>query len=112
MMSILEVNGHKAKITYDPEIEMLRGEILGLSGGADFYATSIDNLKTEFENSLKTYLEVCEEQGIEPYKTYSGKLPYRTDAEKHQLIEAAAASEGLSINKYIDKTISEALIMA
>ena len=35
-MNIMTVEGHKAKIEYDPEIDMFRGEILGLNGGLIF----------------------------------------------------------------------------
>ena len=36
-MNVMTVDGYNAKIEYDPEIDMLRGEILVPSGGADFY---------------------------------------------------------------------------
>jgi predicted HicB family RNase H-like nuclease len=109
MMGIFKCKGHKAKVVYDPEIEMLRGEILGLSGGADFYAESVTELESEFKKSLEVYLEVCEEKGIDPYKSYSGNLPYRTNPNRHQEIEEAAASKGLSINKFIDESVSRSL---
>ena len=32
-MNIMTVEGRKAKIEYDPEFDMFRGEILGLNGG-------------------------------------------------------------------------------
>ena len=109
MMSIFECKGHKAKVVFDPEIGMLRGEILGLSGGADFYAESVSELEAEFIQSLEVYLEVCKERGIDPYKSYSGKLPYRTNPLRHQEIEEAAASRGLSINKFIDESVTRSL---
>ena len=36
MKNIMEIDGHKAVISFDPDIGMFRGEFLGLSGGADF----------------------------------------------------------------------------
>ena len=36
MMNVMEINGVKAIIAFDPEIAMFRGEFVGLSGGADF----------------------------------------------------------------------------
>lgn len=62
-MNIMTVEGHKAKIEYDPEIDMFRGEILGLNGGADFYGKTPDELRLEFKKSLKVFLEVCTEKG-------------------------------------------------
>ena len=35
MMNIMEINGVKAVIAFDPEINMFRGEFVGLNGGAD-----------------------------------------------------------------------------
>ena len=52
-MNIMEVDGYKAKIEYDPELDQFRGEILGLNGSADFYGKSPASLRKEFKNSLK-----------------------------------------------------------
>lgn len=37
-MNLMTVDGYNAKIEYDAETDLFRGEILGLSGGADFTA--------------------------------------------------------------------------
>ncbi|EOZ6716748.1 hypothetical protein ACQVDA_000429 [Yersinia enterocolitica] len=34
-----------ATITFDIELKMLRGEFIGLNGGADFYAYSVVDLE-------------------------------------------------------------------
>jgi predicted HicB family RNase H-like nuclease len=35
-MSLMYLDDYQAKIEYDAELDMFRGEILGLNGGADF----------------------------------------------------------------------------
>ncbi|ULJ61586.1 type II toxin-antitoxin system HicB family antitoxin [Wielerella bovis] len=70
---MMKIDGYNAVISYNPEIELFRGEFVGLNGGADFYAATIDELHQEAANSLKIFLEVCKEKGIEPRKSYSGK---------------------------------------
>lgn len=45
MKNLMKINGYSAVVQYDPDIEMLRGEFVGLNGGADFYAKDIDSLK-------------------------------------------------------------------
>jgi predicted HicB family RNase H-like nuclease len=47
MNNIIEIDGHKAAVSLDPEIGQLRGEFLGLNGGADFYADNIGDLRKE-----------------------------------------------------------------
>ena len=33
MMNMMEINNYRAMIQYDPDIEMFRGEFVGLNGG-------------------------------------------------------------------------------
>ena len=44
MQNIMMINDHKAIIQYDPELDLFRGEFIGLNGGADFYSYSIASL--------------------------------------------------------------------
>lgn len=83
MNNIINLNGHRAKIVYDSELDMFRGEILGLNGGADFYGKTPDELRVEFGKSLKVFLEVCEEKGVEPFKEYSGEFNLRIHPDLH-----------------------------
>ena len=71
-MNIMEVDGYKAKIEYDADLDQFRGEILCLNGSADFYGKSSVTLRREFKNSLKIFLEVCEEKEISPTKSIPG----------------------------------------
>ncbi|MNU04646.1 hypothetical protein D3C72_2491450 [compost metagenome] len=65
-MNTITVDELQAKITYDPDLDLFRGEILGLNGGAGFYGNNPEELRTEFRKSLNTFLEVCREQGVKP----------------------------------------------
>jgi predicted HicB family RNase H-like nuclease len=65
-MNLMELNGHSAKIEYSPDLEMFRGEILGLAGGADFYGRTPQELRAEFKKSLEVFTEVCREKAIDP----------------------------------------------
>jgi len=65
-MNIMSIEAYQAKIEYDAELDMFRGEILGLNGGADFYGRTPEELRAEFRRSLQVFLEVCREKGIEP----------------------------------------------
>ncbi|GBR19911.1 toxin-antitoxin systems HicB [Asaia spathodeae NBRC 105894] len=77
MNNTMTIGGHQAVIQFDPEIGMFRGEFLGLNGGADFCSDSVSGLAVEGETSLRVFLEMCAEKGIEPARHFSGKFQVR-----------------------------------
>lgn len=103
--NVIEINGYNAVVSYDPELEMFRGEFLGLNGGADFYATNVEALHREGAISLATFLEVCKEKGIEPTKQFSGKFNARIPPELHEKLVIAATAQGKSLNDFVRQAI-------
>ena len=97
-MNLMNVDGYNARIEYDPDTDMFRGEILGLNGGADFFGKNPKELRQEFKKSLAVFLQVCAEKGIEPRRNYSGKFNLRIPPELHERLAIAAQAEGKSIN--------------
>jgi len=108
MMNLMEIDGYRAIIKYDPEIEMFRGEFINLSGGADFYADNIKSLKKEGSISLHVFLRACKERNIEPKKEYSGKFNVRVPSELHADIVTQAKAEDKSLNQWVVDTLGEA----
>jgi predicted HicB family RNase H-like nuclease len=100
----MAVDGYRAKIAYDPELDQFRGEILGINGSADFYGKSPPSLRAEFRKSLKVFLEVCEEQGLRP-KEYSGKFNLRISPGLHSEIAVRAKAEDKSINQWVSDVL-------
>jgi predicted HicB family RNase H-like nuclease len=89
-MNLMTVDGYHANIDYDEEMNQFRGEILGLSGGADFYGSSAEELRREIKKSLDVFLELCKQQGIEPRRHNSGKFNLRTPSKRHQKVAMTA----------------------
>ncbi len=106
-MNVMTVDGYSARIEYDPEIDLFRGEILGLTGGADFYGKTPRELRAEFRKSLAVFLQVCKEKGIEPRRSYSGKFNLRIPPELHEKLAIAAQAEGKSINTLAQEALAQ-----
>ena len=97
-MNLMSLKEYNAKIEYDAELDLFRGEILGLTGGADFYGKNPTELRAEFKKSLQVFLDVCAENGIEPKRHYSGKFNLRIPVELHEKLAIVAEAEGKSLN--------------
>jgi predicted HicB family RNase H-like nuclease len=100
---------YSAAISYDPDIGMFRGEFVGLNGGADFYASSIDDLRKEGEMSLKVFLEFAKEKNIPPEKNYSGRLVLRLKPELHRKYKLLASAKHMSLNQVLNEALEKAL---
>lgn len=105
MNNTTEIGDHRVAIQFDTEIRMFRGEFLDLNGGADFYADSVEGLRKEGETSLRVFLEICEEKGIEPTKHYSGKFQVRLPPDVHARAAEIAAARGMSLNRLVQDAL-------
>lgn len=101
----MNIDGQQAVIVFDPEIDMFRGEFIGLNGGADFYASDVSGLHREGAISLRVFLDTCAAKGIEPRKHFSGKFVLRVDPAIHEAAALAAAAHGQSLNQWISEAI-------
>lgn len=108
-MSLMSVDGYHARIEYNPDTDLFRGEILGLSGGADFYGANPDELRREFRKSLDVFLEVCREQGIEPRRQFSGRFNLRIPPELHEQLAMAAEAQGKSLNALAQEALQRSV---
>ncbi len=65
-MNVMTVDGYHAKIECDEELDLFRGEILGLNGGADFYGKNPEDLRTEFKNPCKFFWRFATREASNP----------------------------------------------
>lgn len=107
--NLMKFGDHQAVISYDPEIEMFRGEFVNLNGGADFYASTVEGLRDEGQKSLDIFLDECQKAGIEPVKPYSGKFVVRVDPKLHAAASIAAAAGGKSLNQLAEEALRHAI---
>jgi predicted HicB family RNase H-like nuclease len=109
MNNVMQIDGHQAVIAFDPDIDLFRGEFVGLNGGADFYAADVAGLRREGAVSLALFLKACEDKGIPPFKHFSGKFVLRVDTDIHAAVALAAAAAGKSINQWIAESLKLSL---
>lgn len=109
MLNTMKIDGHSAVIVFDPEIDLFRGEFVGLNGGADFYASDVAGLRREGAISLAEFLKACSEKGIEPFKNFSGKFVLRVDPALHAAAALAAAAHGKSLNQWAAEILQMSL---
>ncbi|HEX6589236.1 MAG TPA: type II toxin-antitoxin system HicB family antitoxin [Longimicrobiales bacterium] len=107
---MIEYKGYVGRFEFDPEIDSFFGEVINTRDAITFYGRSIDELRAEMKSSIDTYLEVCEERGIDPEKPYRGEFLVRTDPELHRQLAIAAGAEDESLNAFVVKQLREVVV--
>ena len=106
-MNILTYKGYTAKIEFDPDDNILFGNIIGIRDTVGFHGESVAELKQAFHEAVEFYLESCKEAGREPNKPFSGKFVVRIAPELHGELAVAAAKAGKSLNKWVSESLAE-----
>ena len=109
-MDYLKYKGYLGSVEYSAADNCLVGKVLGMNKDSITYeGNTIDELRSDFEAGIESYLEGCKELGIEPRKAYSGVLNIRIPQEIHARIALLAQETGTTINGYIRNALENQL---
>jgi predicted HicB family RNase H-like nuclease len=104
---MLTYKGYVGKVEFDEEAEVFYGTVINTRDKITFQAECAKDLRKEFEQSVETYLEFCQELGEEPERPYSGKFVLRLPPEAHKKVSLAAQAANKSLNAWIADHIIE-----
>ena len=107
-MNTMTYRGYAARIEYSDEDECFVGHIAGIQDVIGFHASTVEELRAAFRESVDDYLETCEKLGRKPQKSYSGNLMLRVPPEVHAAIATAAEVSGKSINQWAAEALGQA----
>lgn len=80
---------------------VIHGRVTNIPDVVTFEGTTADELTAAFRESIEEYLRMCELNGIEPRRTYSGRALVRMPPELHEKAHTLALREGVSLNSFI-----------
>lgn len=112
-MKTLTYKGYIGSIEISDEDNCLFGKVLDLPKDTmiSYEGETVSELKEDFKGAVDDYMAYCKEAGITPHKRYSGSLNIRISPEIHSRIAMLAKEAGITINRYIKKTLEEKLAM-
>jgi predicted HicB family RNase H-like nuclease len=109
-MNRLEYKGYYGNIEYSAEDNCLYGKVLGIPKDLISYeGYTASELYEDFKGAIDDYLQLCENSGRKPHKSYSGTLNLRMPSEIHCRLAMAAVNKGTSINSFIINSIEKEL---
>ena len=106
-MNTMTYKGYLGSVAFSEKDNVFFGKIEGINGLVNFEGESVQELTTAFHEAVDDYLAYCEDEGIEPDKSYTGVLNVRLTPAVHRQIAMLALKAGLTLNAYIKETLEE-----
>ncbi len=106
-MNTMTYKGYLGSVAYSDKDQVFFGKIEGINGLVNFEGESVKELTAAFHEAVDDYLAYCEDEGIEPDKSYTGVLNVRLTPAIHRQIAMLAIKAGISINAYIKDALEE-----
>lgn len=106
-MNTLTYKGYIGSIEVSEPDNCLYGQVLDLPKDTmiTYEGETIKQLRKDFEDAIDDYLNVCQKEGIEPHKSYSGSLNVRLTPAIHYRVATLAKQTGISINAFIRNAV-------
>ena len=103
---MIDYKGYTGVFEFDASLDAFRGRIVGLRDVVTFEGRSLDELRRAMAESVEDYLELCDEAGKEPERSYRGEFLVRTTPELHRAVAVEAESAGMSLNAWVETTLA------
>lgn len=110
-MNTLSYKGYIGSVNFSEKDNVFFGKIEGINGLVNFEGESVKELTAAFHEAVDDYLAYCENEGIQPHKSYSGTLNVRITPEIHSQVAILAKRTGLSINAFIKQALEKQIAM-
>lgn len=105
MSSIIKYKGYIGNIEFSEEDNIFYGKVQGIRSLISYEGENAKELITDFHTAVDDYLELCEERGIEPEKSYKGTFNIRISPELHKDAAIYAADHKVSLNSVIETAL-------
>lgn len=108
-MNTMSYKGYVGSIEVSEEDNCLFGKVLALPRDTmiTYEGETVSELREDFHGAVDDYIIMCEAEGIEPRKSYSGALNVRISPETHSKVAMLSKQAGISINAFIRNAVEK-----
>jgi len=109
MKDMIHYKGYYGSVHYSDDDQVFFGKIEYIRSLANYEGTTVKNLRQAFKEAVDDYLELCQDEGIEPDQTFRGSFNVRTGCELHRKAALYAKEKGLNLNKVVTEALDQYL---
>lgn len=106
MKDMMTHKGYYGSVHYSADDELFFGKIETIRSLVNYEGSDVKGLKQAFKEGVDSYLQLCQEEGLEPEQSFKGSFNVRAGSALHRKAALYAKEKGLNLNK----VVTEALI--
>lgn len=108
-MNTLKHKNFIGVFNYIEDEEILFGKIEGVTDLVTFQGQSISEIKKAFKEAVEDYIELCEEVGKKPMKSFKGSFNVRLSSDLHRVVAMKAVSNNMNLNQFVQTALEKAV---
>ena len=110
MKNTMEYKGYIGSVEFSETDEIFFGQVQGIRSLISYEGINAKELVSDFHEAVDAYLQLCEEEGVEPEKAYKGSFNIRISPELHKQIAVCAISKQVSLNSLVEKALQNYML--
>ncbi|PIB39055.1 type II toxin-antitoxin system HicB family antitoxin [Maribacter sp. 4G9] len=103
MEDYLKYKDYLGSVEFSADDGVLHGKIIGINDLVTYEGTSVVELRSEFEDAVEDYLQMCVDLEKEPNKFFKGVFNVRTSNETHRDLVIIAEKKKMKLNELVNK---------
>ena len=109
MNDMMRYKGYFGSVNYSDEDEIFYGKVEYIRSLISYEGDDIKSLKQGFNEAVDDYLQLCQQEKIEPEKPYQGNLYIQLKPDLHKQTEIAAQQKGINLNNLVAEALEKYL---
>ncbi|HHJ4502161.1 TPA: type II toxin-antitoxin system HicB family antitoxin [Raoultella ornithinolytica] len=109
MNNLMKYKGYYGSSNISFEDGVIHGKIECINDLITYEGTTVDELRSAFEEAVDDYLATCKDIGKSPDKTMSGTFNVRIGEELHKKAYLAAVAAKITLNDFVKQSLAEAV---
>jgi predicted HicB family RNase H-like nuclease len=106
MENVLRHQDFVGTVQYNANDKLFHGKIAFITDLVTFEGSSVTELEAAFVEAVEDYIELCEQIGKKPEKSFAGSFNIRMKPELHRQAALASLEKGVSLNQLVIDAVS------
>lgn len=106
MENVLRYKDFVGTVQYNADDKLFHGKLAFITDLVTFEGSSVTELEAAFVDAVDDYIELCEQVGKKPEKSFAGSFNIRMKPELHRQAALASLEKGVSLNQLVIDAVS------